>query len=86
LLVYRVLFGLFGLDPFPYRVVCFVLLLANLVLLYIFCKRLAASAEVAALACLLGAYHAHLADFYYASAASFDLLCFHSCPKQVLAV
>jgi len=75
-LLYRALFGLVGLNPFPYRVVCIGLLACNLALLYAFCVRLAKSREVAALACLLGAYHAYLADLYYTSSPIFDLLCF----------
>jgi len=75
-LVYRALFACFGLDPLPYRLVCFALLLANLALLYSFCRRLSGSREVAALACLLGAYHAHLADLYYSTGTIYDLLCF----------
>jgi Dolichyl-phosphate-mannose-protein mannosyltransferase len=74
-LVYRALFALFGLNPLPYRIVCFALLLANLGLLYRFCLRLSGSREAAALACLLGAYHAHLADLYHSTGTIYDLLC-----------
>lgn len=74
-LVYRVMFACFGLHPLPYRIVCLALLLANLALLYRFCRALSGSREVAALACLLGAYHAHLADLYYSTGTIFDLLC-----------
>jgi Dolichyl-phosphate-mannose-protein mannosyltransferase len=74
-LAYRGLFALFGLNPLPYRIVCFVLLLANLGLLYRFCLRLSGSRETAAMACLLGAYHAHLADLYYSTGTIYDLLC-----------
>jgi hypothetical protein len=74
-LVYRAMFACFGLDPLPYRIFCFALLLANLALLYRFCLRLSGSREVAALACLLGAYHAHLADLYYSTGTLYDLLC-----------
>jgi hypothetical protein len=74
-LAYRALFALFGLNPLPYRIVCFALLLANLGLLYRFCLRLSRSREAAALACLLGAYHAHLADLYYSTGTIYDLLC-----------
>lgn len=74
-LVYRALFALFGLNPLPYRIVCFALLIANLGLLYRFCLRLSGSREVAALACLFGAYHAHLADLYYSTGTIYDLLC-----------
>ena len=74
-IVYRAMFALFGLNPLPYRVLCFGLLAANLVLLYRLCRRLSGSREVAALACLLGAYHAHLADLYYSTGTIYDLLC-----------
>ncbi len=74
-LVYRGLFFLYGLNPLPYRVVCFALLLANLWLLYGLSTRLSGSRETGALACLLGAYHAHLADLYYSSGTIYDLLC-----------
>lgn len=74
-LVLRAMFGAFRLHPLPYRLLCFGLILANLALLYRFCKLATGSAAAAALACLLGAYHAHLADLYYASATIYDLLC-----------
>lgn len=75
-LAYRLLFAAFGLNPLPYRIFCFLLLAVNLYLLYRFCKSLSASREAAVIALLLGAYHAHLADFYYTSSAIFDLLCY----------
>ena len=73
--VYRTMFALFGLNPLPFRLLAFALLLANLALLYRFCLRLSESREIAALACLLGAYHAHLADLYYSTGTLYDLLC-----------
>lgn len=75
-LFYSPLFALFGLNPVPYRIVCLALLLANLGLLYAFCFRLSRSREVGVVACLIGAYHAHLGDLYYNSGAIYDLLCF----------
>ncbi|HLK67532.1 MAG TPA: hypothetical protein VKU19_29045 [Bryobacteraceae bacterium] len=75
-LAYRALFAGFGLNPLPYRFLCFVLLLANLALLYEFCRLVSGSREIAILACVIGAYHAHLADLYYISSIIFDLLCF----------
>jgi hypothetical protein len=75
-LFYRVLFAAAGLNPLPYRIACYALLSANLGLLYILCRKLSASREVAVLACLLGAYHAHLADLYYSTDTVYDLLCF----------
>ena len=82
-LFYRVLFGAAGLNPLPYRVACYALLSANLVLLYVLGLKLSASREVAALACLLGAYHAHLADLYYRW-NGYDLLCFLFCFSALL--
>src|SRR6185436_6356459 len=40
------------------------------------CFRLSRSREAGAIACLLGAYHAHLNDLYYNSGTIYDLLCF----------
>ena len=74
-IVYRAIYSLAGLHPLPFRLVCFALLLANLALLWRFCLRLSGSRETAAVACLLGAYHAHLADLYYSSGTIYDLLC-----------
>lgn len=74
-LYYRAMFAGFGLNPLAYRVTCMVFLLANLALLYGFCMRAARSREIAAIACLLGAYHAHLADLYYSTGTVYDLLC-----------
>ena len=76
MLVYRGLFAAFGLHPLPYRLFCFAFLLANLWLLYRFVAAVTDSRETAALACLIGAYHAHLADLYYTSSIVFDLLCY----------
>jgi len=75
MLLYRGLFAVAGFNPLPYRIVCTLLLLVNLALLYVFCLRLSNSREIAALACLLGAYHAHLADLYYSTGTIYDLLC-----------
>jgi hypothetical protein len=75
-LVYRGMFDIFGLHPLPYRVLGFALLLVNLALLYRFAERLTGSREAAALCCLVGAYHAHLADLYYSTGTIYDLLCF----------
>jgi hypothetical protein len=75
-LVYRGLFAMFGLNPLPYRVVCFALMLANAGLLFVLCAGLTHKREVGVLACLIGAYHAHLADLYYSTGTAYDLLCY----------
>jgi hypothetical protein len=75
-LFYSPLLALFGLNPLPYRIVSFALIVVNLGLLYLFCLRLTHSREIAALACVLGAYHAHLDELYYNSGTIYDLMCF----------
>jgi len=75
-LVYRGLFAMFGLNPLPYRVFCFSLMLANTALLFVFCLGLTRKREVGVLACLIGAYHAHLADLYYSTGTAYDLFCY----------
>jgi hypothetical protein len=75
-LFYNAGFRIFGFVPLGYRIACYMLLAANLVLLYFFCARLSRSPLVPGLACLLGAYHAHLADLYYSTGTIYDLLCF----------
>ena len=71
---YLPLYKLFGLNPMPYRIVCFTLLGLNLALLYRFALRLAGSQEAAFLATFLGAYHAWFVDLYYNSGTVFELL------------
>jgi hypothetical protein len=74
--VYAGIYRLFGFHPLPFRVVCFALVLGNLVLLYRVCQRLTESREVALLATLLVSYHAWLVDIYYSSGTIYELLCF----------
>jgi hypothetical protein len=75
-LFYRPLFDLFGFNPLPYRIVCFALLTANLILVYLLSRRLSSSAVTASLAAVLFSYNAYCSDLYYSSATIFDLLCF----------
>ena len=72
---YDAIFAWAGLNPLPYHMALYAVLGVNLLLLYWFCVRLSGSRAVGALACLLGAYHAHLADVYYSADTAGDLLC-----------
>jgi hypothetical protein len=74
--VYVTVYRLLGFYPMPFRVVCFALLLGNLVLLYGVCLRLTERREAALLATLLMSYHAWLVDLYYSSGTIYELLCF----------
>jgi hypothetical protein len=42
----------------------------------VFCLRLTRSREASVLACLAGAYHAHLSGLYYSTGTLYDLLCY----------
>ena len=74
-LVYRLLFDAAGLDPLPFRVVCFALLLCNLVLFYRTAEAIA-SREVALLGMLCASYNAGFVDLYYNTGTIYDLLCY----------
>ena len=74
--VYAAIYRLMGFHSLPFRVVCFALLVTNLWLVYQFCLRLTASAEVALLATLLMSYHAWLVNLYYSTGTLYELLCF----------
>ena len=56
--------------------VCFGVLCANIWLTYCFARRLTGSREIAALACLLHAYHGSAAALYYNSGTCYDVFCF----------
>ncbi len=74
-LFYRVLFESFGLNPLPYRIACYGLLLLNLWLAYAVLRRLA-DAGTGAVAVLLLAYHGQFWGFYRNTGMCYDLLCF----------
>jgi hypothetical protein len=75
-LFYVPLYRAFGVNPLPYRVVCFTVLGVNLVLLYRFCAQLTNSREIAFLGTLLASYHAWFVDLYYSAGTIYDLLCY----------
>jgi hypothetical protein len=75
-LFYVPLYKAFGLNPLPYRIVCFAILGLNLSLLYRFCARLTNSREIAFLATFLAGYHAWFIDLYYSAGTIYDLLCY----------
>ncbi|HEX8812923.1 MAG TPA: hypothetical protein VF742_13110, partial [Terracidiphilus sp.] len=74
----RSIFALFGLTPHPFRVVCFVLLSANLLLAWFFVRSLTGSSEIAALTTLIAAFHPRLGPLYWSSGVIYDILCFTS--------
>lgn len=75
-LVYLSLFKVFGLNPLPFRIVCFGLYFFNLFLLYRLALALSGSKEAAWLTALLGSHHAGYIDYYTNTGTIYDLLCF----------
>ena len=75
-LFYLPLFDLFGLNPLPFRIVIFGLLLLNVWLAWRVARVLGCGEAAAALAALVTCYHAGLADLHYSTAVVYDILCF----------
>ena len=75
-LVYRAAFHFSGFNLFPLRVLLLVAMGFNVLLTYLFARRLTASREVGALAALLGAYNVNLAVFYFNTGFLYDIFCF----------
>lgn len=73
--IYRASFGVFGLQPFPLRVVIYALLVVNAWLVFRLASRLTGSREIAALAAFLMSYHPRLGDIYTNTGTIFDVLC-----------
>ncbi|HWQ55192.1 MAG TPA: hypothetical protein VN442_16010 [Bryobacteraceae bacterium] len=73
---YRLLFDRYGLNPVPYRIACYVLILLNLWLAYGVLRRVSRSQCVAGLAVLLMAYHGQFWGLYTNTGLCYDLLCF----------
>ncbi len=72
---YLIFFHVFGLDPLPYRIACFLLLAANLLLCFRLCRLLSQKGEVAWVAVFLWSYHAWFVDLYYSTGTIYELLC-----------
>ena len=75
-LIYWGLYSVFGLNPLPFRIVCFALLLFNIFLLYKLAVAITGSKETGLLTALLGSHHAGYADLYFNSGTIYDLLVF----------
>lgn len=76
LLWYKGMLAMAGLNPLPFRIVPFIVLLFNLSLLCAFTFTLTSSAEITLLAALFGCFHSRMEGLYFSSANIFDLLCY----------
>ena len=75
-LFYRAIFDRWGLDPLPFRIACYALMLANLWLAYAVLRRVAGSRLTGGLAVLLFAYHGEYWNVLTNTGMVYDLLCF----------
>lgn len=75
-LVYKVSLDLFGLNLFPLRVFCYLVLALNIFLVYALARRLTGSREVGALAALLHSFHTNLGGLYLNNGTLYDIFCF----------
>ena len=75
-LFYRLLYSVFGFDPFPFRVAAFILMSANLLLAYNLLRILAGSREAALVATFLLSYNVSFLDLYQSTGTIYDILCF----------
>ena len=75
-LFYRTLYALAGFHPFPFRFVCFLLLLGNLTLSWRVLWILSNSAEAALLGALGLAYNAEMSQLYFNTGTIYDILCY----------
>lgn len=82
--VYATIYGAFGFHPFPFRLICFVLMAANLVIARKLFHELTESETAAWLGTLIFCYHAGESDLYFNTGTIYDLLCFPLCLLAVL--
>lgn len=71
---YRALWALSGMNPLPFRAVCFALLLANLGLVCLLLRRHVRSWPALLAGLLVCAYHPEAGDLYFNTGTVYDLL------------
>ena len=74
-LLYRALFETFGLNPLPFRLLFYSLMLANTFLCFQLARLLTRSTEVALLAALMASFHNRFLDLYLNNGTIYDVLC-----------
>jgi hypothetical protein len=72
---YRVLYGIFGFHPVPFRLAFYALLVLNLGLFFRFALTLSRCREAALLSTLVFSFHAALSDLYFSTGTVYDVLC-----------
>ncbi|MFN7995118.1 MAG: hypothetical protein U0Q18_16035 [Bryobacteraceae bacterium] len=75
-LFYKTFFDLFDLNPLPFRICIFTVLIANLYLAYLLARRLTGSAAAGYLASLLHGFHVGFMPLYCDTGTCYDVFCF----------
>ena len=73
---YRILYLSAGLNPLPFRICIYTLMMLNIWLIFRVARLLTDSTEMAALAALIGAYHNRFMDLFLNGGTVYDVLCF----------
>jgi hypothetical protein len=72
---YRLLYGVFGFNPLPFRAASYALMVLNLGLFFRFALLVSRSREAALLGTLVFSFHAALSDLYLSTGTVYDILC-----------
>ncbi len=73
---YRAMYLAAGLNPLPFRIAAYALMLLNIWLLFRLVRALTASAEIALLCALIWSYHKGLFGLFVNGGTIYDILCF----------
>jgi hypothetical protein len=74
--LYRTVYFWAGLNPLPFRIVAYALMMFNLWLIFRLARLLTGSTEIAALCTLIGGYHRRMMDLWTNNGTIYDILCF----------
>ena len=74
-LYYRLCFDIFGWNPAAFRVVTYLIMIANLGLTWLLARRLTGSMEMGGAAALLYCFHARLRPVYSSNGTVYDVIC-----------
>ncbi|HYP05466.1 MAG TPA: hypothetical protein VER03_04455 [Bryobacteraceae bacterium] len=75
-LFYRTTLHVWGYDPLPFRIICYILLWLNLPVAYLAARRLSGSREIALTAVLLHCVHGSYFPMYFGSGSCYDVFSF----------
>lgn len=75
-LFYRLLYSVFGFDPFPFHVAAFALMGVNLFFAYNLVRILSGSREAALIAAFILSYNVSFIELYRSTGTIYDVLCF----------